>query len=138
MSLAAGDITTLLPTNEDDFHNGVVPKTRAALEDTPPARLQPALVSMPTRPLFATLVQSHQLWGAVLRRAVRNDRTAFPWDSASDYDTIKQRLSNWESSLPQEHHWSPAQLRKFKARHIDLVGSVFPRRRVSYTARMTD
>lgn len=79
------------------------------------------LISTPTRSLFATLVQSHQLWGAVLRRAVSNNRSTMPWDPNSEYFAIKQKLSDWESGLPAEHLWSRDLLRDFKAQNLDLV-----------------
>lgn len=121
IALAANDITTLLPSNEKDFNNGVIPKTRAALEETPPARAKPMLVNSPTRSLFASLMQSHQLWGTVLRRAVTNNRKVVPWDTNSEYSAIKQRLNDWESRLPAEHRWSRELLRSSKAQNLDLV-----------------
>ncbi|KAL1892884.1 hypothetical protein Sste5346_006777 [Sporothrix stenoceras] len=121
IALAACDITTLLPSNEEDFNDGVIPKTRAALEDTPPARAKPMLVNSPTRSLFASLMQSHQLWGTVLRRAVTNNRNVVPWDSNSEYSAIKQKLNDWESRLPTEHRWSRELLRHFKSQNLDLA-----------------
>lgn len=127
ISLAANDITTLLPSNEEDFNNGVLPTTRAALENTLPAREKPLLVDTPTRSLFASLMQSHQLWGIVLRRAVSNNRSMPPWDSNSEYSAIKKKLSDWESRLPAEHLWSRTLLRDFKAQNLDLVRHPFCR-----------
>ncbi|KAM0535183.1 hypothetical protein ACHAPP_004180 [Verticillium nonalfalfae] len=63
ISLAASDITCLLPSDENDFANGNEPKSRAALEDTPPARENPSLIHQPTRSLFASLIQAHYYWG---------------------------------------------------------------------------
>ncbi|KIH94650.1 transcription factor [Sporothrix brasiliensis 5110] len=122
IALAPSDITTLLPSNEEDFNNGVLPASRAALEDTSPAKLESDLVNMPTRSLFATLMQSHQLWGIVLRRTVSNNRSmVLPWDPNSEYQKIKQKLSDWESRLPAEHRWSRTLLRDYKARDLDLL-----------------
>ncbi|EXJ84728.1 hypothetical protein A1O3_05399 [Capronia epimyces CBS 606.96] len=63
-----GDITTLLPCDEQDFAFGVVPAERAALMGTPPAIQDPRLTRSPSRSLFASLIQSHNLWGQVARR----------------------------------------------------------------------
>lgn len=70
VSLAASDITALLPGDEEDFARGREPKSRAALEDTPPAIENPALISDPGRSLFASLIQTHHYWGHIARRAV--------------------------------------------------------------------
>ncbi|ERS99573.1 hypothetical protein HMPREF1624_04778 [Sporothrix schenckii ATCC 58251] len=122
IALAPSDITALLPSNEEDFNNGVLPASRAALENTSPAKLESDLVNMPTRSLFATLMQSHQLWGIVLRRTVSNNRSmVLPWDPNSEYQKIKQKLSDWESHLPAEHRWSRTLLRDYKARDLDLA-----------------
>ena len=129
VSLAANDISLLLPCDEDDFNNGVVPKMRAALEDTPPARQDPSLVSTPARSLFATLMQSHQLWGRVLRGAVgqtKRGRKGYvagdhPRDPKSEYAAISAKLKAWEDSLPANHHWSKDLMRMYKAHGLDLA-----------------
>lgn len=121
ISLAASDITTLLPCSEDDFAAGKEPVSRAALEDTPPAIQNPALVSDPRRSLFATLVQTHYFWGRVSRRAVKYDRSSRPWEDTSEYHEIVQKLHDWESSLPHEHMWSPVLLKGYKATDQDLA-----------------
>ena len=63
------DISALLPCDEQDFAFGTSPHARAALAGTAAARAAPALVSTPSRSLFAVLIQAHNLWGQVARRA---------------------------------------------------------------------
>lgn len=121
ISLAAGDITALLPCSEDDFAKGQEPPSRAALEDTPPAIANPALISDPRRSLFATLVQTHYFWGRVSRRAVKYDRSSRPWEDTSEYHELVQKLHDWECSLPHEHMWSPVLLKGYKAGSQDLA-----------------
>lgn len=121
ISLAAGDITALLPCSEEDFAKGQEPASRAALEDTPPAIENPALISDARRSLFATLIQTHYFWGRVSRRAVKYDRSSRPWEDSSEYHELVQKLHLWESSLPHEHMWSPVLLKGYKAGGQDLV-----------------
>lgn len=121
-SLAASDITCLLPSHEDDFADGVEPAARAALEDTPPARDDPSLIHQPSRSLFASLIQAHYYWGIVARRALVSNRSSTPWDEHSDYAVMTAKLADWERQLPAEHRWSLELLRRHKARCEDLVG----------------
>ncbi|CAK7226699.1 hypothetical protein SBRCBS47491_006318 [Sporothrix bragantina] len=121
ISLSESDITTLLPSSEEDFNSGTRPTVRAALEDTTPAHGKPALANTPTRSLFATLMQSHQLWGIVLRRTIKKNTGKQPWDVNSEYASIKKKLNDWENSLPAEHLWSRTLLREHKAKGVDLA-----------------
>jgi hypothetical protein len=121
VSLTAGDITTLLPGNETDFAAAREPKSRAALEDTPPAIENPALVSDPGRSLFATLVQTHHFWGAISRRALSYDKSVRPWEPESEFAKMSTRLREWESKLPHDHQWSPYLLKGYKQERQDLV-----------------
>lgn len=121
VSLAASDITALLPCSEEDFAKGQEPQSRAALEDTPPALENPKLVSDPRRSLFATLIQTHYFWGRVIRRAVKYDRSSRPWEDTSEYAELVAKLHDWESNLPHEHLWSPVLLKGYKAGGQDLV-----------------
>lgn len=121
VSLAAGDITALLPCSEEDFAKGQEPPSRAALEDTPPAIDNPKLISDPRRSLFATLIQTHYFWGRVSRRAVKYDRSSRPWEDTSEYAELVAKLHEWESNLPHEHMWSPVLLKGYKAGGQDLV-----------------
>ena len=122
VSLAASDITALLPADEQDFAEGREPRTRAALEDTPPATENPDLIFDPRRSLFATLIQTHHLWGKVSRRAVRQDKSSRPWDTQSEYAQLKEKLDRWERSVPLEYRWDPRAMSDYKAEKLDLVG----------------
>lgn len=123
ISLVASDITALLPCNEEDFANGVEPRSRAALEATPPAIDDPRLITDQGRSLFATLVQSHSLWGAISRRAVSHGKSECPWEPDSEYAKMELRLRVWETGLPQVHRWSNELLKGYKADGKDLVCS---------------
>lgn len=122
VSLAANDITALLPSNEDDFANGREPYSRAALEDTPPARDNPSLIHQPSRSLFASLIQAHYYWGKVARRAMATMKSANPWDPTSEYAIMAKQLMNWEHQLPADHRWSMVLLKGHKTVGEDLVG----------------
>ncbi|CAK7271523.1 hypothetical protein SEPCBS119000_004650 [Sporothrix epigloea] len=120
-SLSESDITTLLPSSEEDFESGTCPTIRAALENVTPTRSKPALANAPKQSLFASLMQSHRLWGRVLRRTINKNSGKQPWDRHSEYAAIKKKLYDWENSLPTEHLWSPALLREHKAKGVDLA-----------------
>ncbi|KAJ0328213.1 hypothetical protein COL922a_013319 [Colletotrichum nupharicola] len=121
VSLAANDITALLPSNEDDFANGREPYSRAAIEDTPPARDNPSLIHQPSRSLFASLIQAHYYWGKVVRRAMATMKSANPWDPASEYAIMAKQLMNWEHQLPADHRWSMMLLKGHKTLGEDLA-----------------
>ncbi|TDZ38653.1 putative transcriptional regulatory protein [Colletotrichum spinosum] len=121
VSLAANDITALLPSNEDDFATGREPYSRAALEDTPPARENPALIHQPARSLFASLIQAHYYWGKVARRAMATMKSAKPWDPASEYAITANQLLHWEQQLPSDHRWSMVLLKGHKTVGEDLA-----------------
>ncbi|TEA01997.1 hypothetical protein C8034_v002399 [Colletotrichum sidae] len=121
VSLAANDITALLPSNEDDFATGREPYSRAALEDTPPARENPALIHQPARSLFASLIQAHYYWGKVARRAMATMKSAKPWDPASEYAIMANQLLHWEQQLPSDHRWSMVLLKGHKTVGEDLA-----------------
>ncbi len=121
VSLAASDITALLPCNEQDFAAGREPESRAALEDTPPALENPELVCVKERSLFATLVQAHYYWGAISRRAVNHDRSSRPWEPTSEFARMQKRLADWEQRLPDDHRWSSILLKGYKQEGQDLV-----------------
>ncbi|KAF3797033.1 hypothetical protein GCG54_00008999 [Colletotrichum gloeosporioides] len=121
VSLAANDITALLPSNEDDFANGREPYSRAALEDTPPARDNPSLIHQPSRSLFASLIQAHYYWGKVARRAMATMKSANPWDPTSEYAIMAKQLMNWEHQLPADHRWSMVLLKGHKTVGEDLA-----------------
>ncbi|GKT42592.1 uncharacterized protein ColSpa_02773 [Colletotrichum spaethianum] len=121
VSLAANDITALLPSNEEDFAYGREPLSRAALEDTPPARENPSLIHQPSRSLFASLMQAHYYWGKVARRAMATMKSAKPWDPTSEYAIMAKQLMNWEQQLPQDHRWSMVLLKGHKSVGEDLA-----------------
>ncbi|TQV92119.1 chitinase 1 precursor [Cordyceps javanica] len=121
VALSASDITTLLPCDEDDFANGVLPGSRAALAGTQPANDNPALITDKNRSLFATLMQIHNLWGTVGRRAVYDIRSSNPWDSNSEFSKMAKTLSDWEASLPPSHLFSHELLRRYKNVGEDLA-----------------
>jgi hypothetical protein len=123
---ANSDITTLLPCSENDFAFGRVPSQRAALAGTIPALREPHLATLPTRSIFATLIQIHDLWGMIARTAHRNelldDRSdSRPWEDSCRYKSIAKLLSDWEANIPREHEWSAWNLRGFQAEHVDLA-----------------
>lgn len=121
VSLAASDITTLLPCNEEDFAHGREPRSRAALDGTPPAIDDPKLIRDPGRSLFATLMQVHDWFGYVGRRAVRYSKSPRPWDPASEFSQTARKLREWEQDLPHEHVWSTFLLKGYKAEGQELA-----------------
>ncbi|KAM4065330.1 fungal specific transcription factor [Hirsutella rhossiliensis] len=121
VSLAAADITALLPCNEEDFAHGREPRSRAALEGTPPAVDDPSLIRDPNRSLFATLMQIHNFWGIVGRRAVSYSKSSRPWEPTSEFSQMARRLGEWEQGLPHEHMWSNFLLKGYKAEGQDLA-----------------
>ncbi len=121
VSLAAVDITTLLPGSEDDFANAREPKSRAALEGTPPAVKNPNLISDGEKSLFATLIQTHHFWGAISRRALSYDKDLPPWDPESEFAKMESKLRDWESKLPHDHQWSAYLLKGYKQERQELV-----------------
>ena len=121
VSLVAADITALLPCNEEDFAHGREPRSRAALEGTPPAVDNPSLIRDPNRSLFATLMQIHHFWGIVGRRAVSYSKSSRPWEPMSEFSKMARRLQEWEQNLPHEHMWSNFLLKGYKAEGQDLV-----------------
>ncbi|KAL2255295.1 hypothetical protein VTK26DRAFT_3666 [Humicola hyalothermophila] len=119
--LAASDITALLPCNERDFAEAREPTSRAALEDTPPAVQNPALVSDGRRSLFAVLIQAHYYWGVISRRAISNDKSSQPWEPTSEFAVMAKRLADWEASLPKDCRWSSVLVRSYKQEGEDLA-----------------
>ncbi|ORX94818.1 fungal-specific transcription factor domain-domain-containing protein, partial [Clohesyomyces aquaticus] len=113
------DITALLPCGESNFLFGIRPAERAALPSTPPALANPSLVDSPRRPLFATLIQSHSLWGQVARRACRpGSATLGP---TSEYMSMAATLRRFEESLPTQHRWSIWSVKVWKDLGFELA-----------------
>jgi hypothetical protein len=124
--LPASDITALLPCDESDYLNAREPKSRAALEATPPALERPALVADEGRSLYAALIQAHQYWGAVSRRAINKNKSPRPWEPDSEYAQMEKRLTEWETGLPNDYRWSSRLLKAHKQEGHDLVCSAAP------------
>lgn len=118
-------ISVLLPCDEREFTFGVRPVQRAALMGTPPATQNPDLACLPSRSLFATLLQTHNLWGQVARLvsadAVQLSSPIEARVSAGDYGRLSQALRDFETGLPQQHCWSGWNLRGFKIEGLDLA-----------------
>ncbi|KAH9897590.1 hypothetical protein F4778DRAFT_744178 [Xylariomycetidae sp. FL2044] len=124
VSFRKSDITTLLPCEENDFAFGRIPAVRAALPGTIPALKDPSLVNHSCRSIFATLIQSHDMWGFIARDiySAENESSADePWKLDSSYQRMTKTLRDWEANLPNQHRWSPWNLRGFKAEHVDLA-----------------
>ncbi|KAL1706778.1 hypothetical protein EV121DRAFT_289163 [Schizophyllum commune] len=136
-AFARPEITALLPCSESDFAFGTLPApgTRAALAGTAPALADPALATAPDRSLFATLIQTHNLWGQVARRAVQwendlpassgrvgaSERPLPPWDAGSDFARLCEALGRFERELPARHQWSVQNWRGYRAEAMDLA-----------------
>lgn len=118
------DITARLPCDEHDFAFGVNPTPRSVLPGTLPAQLQPESARSPDRCLFATLVQSHNLWGQVARRACRSDLKTHgtePWEPGSEYQELTQELRRFEAEMPERHRWSTWNLRGWRSEGLHLA-----------------
>lgn len=118
------DITARLPCNEHDFAFGVNPTPRSVLPGTLPAQLQPESARSPDRCLFATLIQSHNLWGQVARRACRSDLKTHgtePWEPGSEYQVLTQELRRFEAEMPERHRWSTWNLRGWRSEGLHLA-----------------
>ncbi|KAL1872667.1 hypothetical protein Daus18300_004213 [Diaporthe australafricana] len=121
------DITARLPCDEHDFAFGVNPTPRCVLPGTLPAQLlQPDSADKlsPNRCLFATLIQSHNLWGQVARRACRSDLKTHgtePWEAGSEYQVLTQELRRFEAGMPERHRWSAWNLRGWRSEGLHLA-----------------
>ncbi|CAN8096026.1 unnamed protein product [Discula destructiva] len=117
------DITARLPCDEHDFAFGVHPAPRSVLAGTVPSQLQPDAAKSQHRCLFATLIQSHNLWGRVARRACRSDLKmggAQPWEPTSEYRTLTNELRRFEEEIPERHKWSLWNLRGWRDEQMHL------------------
>ena len=118
------DITVLLPCDEREFLFGIQPQTRAALDGTPPAVENPELIRLPMRPLFATLLQTHNLWGKVARLvsadAMHLTSGVVSHVSTDEYTGLARMLATFEHEVPSQHSWSAWNLRAFKIEGLDL------------------
>ena len=118
------DITVLLPCDEREFLFGIRPQIRAALEGTPPATKNPELTRLPTRPLFATLLQTHHVWGKVARLvsadAMHLSSGVQSHVPIEEYTHLAKMLAKFEAEVPSQHAWSAWNLRAFKIEGLDL------------------
>lgn len=117
------DLTARLPCDEHDFAFGIHPSPRSVLPGTIPAEQQPDAARSKHRCLFATLIQSHNLWGQVARRACRSDLKTNglqPWEAGSEYQTLTSELRAFEDEMPDRHKWSLWNLRGWKAEQMHL------------------
>jgi hypothetical protein len=121
-------ISALLPSSEEEYAFGKIPEIRSALAGTEAATRHPDLTSLTSRTIFATVVQAHNLWGQVARRAGRaapserekaGEAVNKPWESQSDYFQLTQTLKEWEKNVPVLHHWSVGNFRGYKATFLD-------------------
>jgi hypothetical protein len=120
------DITALLPCEESEFSYGLTPNARAALQGSRAAIDHPELVNCPSRSLFASLIQAHNLWGRVARGAYGGPNTSAPAgpslrDDEGKYDRMSTELKEWEAGLPRAHQWSQWFLRNYKTDNLDLA-----------------
>lgn len=121
LSLAPGDITALLPSDEREFEAGTIPEQRAALDGTPPAVQNPRLTILRPRSLFASLMQAHNLWGIIARRVLFNKKCGRPNDSNSEYAKLTRRLADFEQNLPSEHTFGRVTLSGYRNYAEDLA-----------------
>ncbi|KAI1614912.1 fungal-specific transcription factor domain-containing protein [Exophiala viscosa] len=124
-----GDITTLLPCEEREFAFGLAPRERAALMGTSPAVKDSQLTKSSSRSLFATLIQSHNLWGQIARRVAKNEINQSQISnpivdttlSEDGYAHLTMLLKDFEDYLPDQHRWSTWNLRGYKAEGLELA-----------------
>jgi hypothetical protein len=125
-SLASSDITALLPCDEEEFKAAQVPQSRAALEGTPPAMQNPQLTTLRPRSLFATLIQTHHLWGIIARRAVSNEKSSRPGNDNSEYQRMASSLRRFEDNLFGDHRFGIKSLKGHRQDNEDLVNLQIP------------
>lgn len=124
-AFSPSEVSILLPCSEEDLIFGQQPTSRAALEGTEAARLDPEATTLPSRSLYASLVQSHCLWGKVARLACRAEGQLcpHPWEAGSEFAILQRELVEWEKGLPVRHQFSIQTLRGMKAMRLDLVST---------------
>lgn len=123
VAFSYADVTVLLPSDEQHFTFGIRPAQRAALQGTPPAVQNPELARLPTRSLFATLLQTHNLWGQVAR-LVSADAASTHVEARvgpDDYARLSQSLVEFERDIPPQHAWSVWNLGGFEVEGLDLA-----------------
>lgn len=91
---------------------------------TKAARQRPDLVALPSRSIFATLLQAHSLWGSVARNAQPADFCSDglpPWDDKSNFTSMCRTLVEWERDIPAGHKWSVWNMRGHSAEQVHLA-----------------
>lgn len=124
-SFSVLDITALLPCAEEDLAFGQHPVARAALVRTGAALADPASPFLPSRSMFASMLQTQSLWARVARQACTADGNLSegPWEPTSWYAQLEGELKHWESTMPERHKWSTQNLRGMRVKKLDLVSS---------------
>ncbi|KAL4944304.1 hypothetical protein BDV06DRAFT_220458 [Aspergillus oleicola] len=118
VSISYRDISALLPCSETEFAFGAITGARAAMAGTIPAIEEPSLAHCSTRSLFATLLQTHNLWGRVARAVSSDQQESI---IANEYTNLSNALDYFEQNVPLLHRWSIWNLRGFKAEGLDLA-----------------
>lgn len=125
VSISYSDISALLPCTEHEFAFGNLVNPRVPLAETLPALKDPSLAHSATRSLFATLLQTHNLWGQVARVVGTDTGQELPDDevklSREEYARLSTALDDFERNTPPHHCWSIWNLRGFKAKGLDLA-----------------
>ncbi|KAJ5331902.1 hypothetical protein N7476_001685 [Penicillium atrosanguineum] len=125
VSISYGDISAFLPCTEHEFAFGNLTQPRVPLAGTLPALKDPSLAHSVTRSLFATLLQTHNLWGQVARVVGTDTGQDLLHEevrlSREEYARLLTALDDFERNTPAHHSWSIWNLRGFKAKGLDLA-----------------
>ncbi|KAJ5902166.1 hypothetical protein N7495_002694 [Penicillium taxi] len=124
VAISYNDISALLPCSEPEFSFGALTGPRAALLGTIPALKDPSLAHSQSRSLFATLLQTHNLWGQIARTVGTDADLQAPEESRmsrNDYTRLLDALNQFEINIPIPHRWSVWNLRGFKSEGLDLA-----------------
>ncbi|KAJ5909972.1 hypothetical protein N7504_004615 [Penicillium tannophilum] len=125
VSISYSDISALLPCTEHEFAFGNLVNPRVALAGTLPALKDPSLAHSVTRSLFATLLQTHNMWGQIARVVGTDTGQGLPNEevqlSREEYARLSTALDEFERNTPAHHCWSIWNLRGFKSKGLDLA-----------------
>ncbi|KAK5304640.1 hypothetical protein LTR99_003705 [Exophiala xenobiotica] len=121
-SFCLHDITALLPCEESEFAFGEVRNKRRALRGTQPAIEDPTLCNLPSRSIYAGLIQVQNLWGRVARHPHNGEGKPVdkPWRPTSYYSQMCEELNSWGGQLNPRHTWSIWNFRGFKTEGLHL------------------
>lgn len=81
----------------------------------------PQLTTLRPRSLFATLIQTHHLWGIIARRAVSNEKSPRPGNDNSEYSRLASSLRRFEDNLFGDHRFGIKSLKGHRQDNEDLV-----------------